>query len=323
MDGIYLTCTEQDSLFGVSGTAMKIYLWLRSWVDVRSGVVGVTQALSLGKLEAYSETHIRRGKGWQIQRPSRQTVRSALGELGRVGLLARVKSEVLVFRLPKMKTASVAPSHAQNKPNTMAAGFSTGRDKSRMPDAARGLGGFERGAGEGSGSAKPTHIRDQGKPSTPQAASTESSGVDATKSFAAAAGVDGQRLKTLSTLVRQCCGDRAADAPVIRQWVTEGVTEAELREAVAVAVSRRLQEGSQQPVNPGFLHAILRDTRQRAPAQCGLATGWWRSHAAMTAKARELGIADARPGESAEDFRARIAVALERAAVVDSAAVPS
>ncbi len=311
MDGIYLNSVELDGLSGASGLAVKLYLCMREWVDFRTGLVGIAQALSLGKLMAYGETYIRRGKGWQIDRPTREEVRGALRALARAGLLERVKSEVLVFRMPRMR----AHPHAQNKPPTMAPRGSAQATPAPMPEAARVSRGYPHRTAQGRKTANPPYIRDQGKPSTPQAASTTLTGVDAPPKKDADPAC--QRTHTLATLIRQCGGVVFEGDATVRQWVADGVEEDDVRQAAQVAQARRRHDGSHQPINPGYLNAILRDSRRNGPpgkpgGKAGLAAGWWRSAAAMSHKARELGIADARPGESSEDFRLRIALALER-----------
>ncbi|MFC3336920.1 hypothetical protein ACFOEY_00210 [Paracandidimonas soli] len=57
------------------------------------------------------------------------------------------------------------------------------------------------------------------------------------------------------------------------------------------------------------LGEIFAPTQPQRPAQSGPA--WWTSHTLMERKGREVGIGPARPGESSDQYRARIQAAIE------------
>ena len=99
--------------------------------------------------------------------------------------------------------------------------------------------------------------------------------------------------------------------PTLLGWAEKGIHDEQLRAAMVLARQRREAEGSLQPINVGFLNACLQSVLKPPKPK---ADAWWLSFGAMESKARELGIAGARPGEEAEAFKARITAALARQA---------
>lgn len=338
MKGIYITAEELEALHGCGPLATCIYLWLRSWMDLRSGMVGASRPISRGMLGAYTETHVPKGAGTQVVQASVKDLRLAEERLLRAGLLARAGGgEKLVFRLPM----ALAPQYVQNEPGINRAG-EPGTSKAGEPGSepgsafASGGAGFEREQGREPGTnnqqnraggerAYRANIRDQSKPSTPQAASVTVTGVgaDDVQRFAAdwsaarsvaPAPVDEalqRRATELAVALRKLGVTVTAMSPYVQDWAKRGVTVPQAEEAARVAAMRREADGSTQPVGPGYLDAILRDVLN--PPKPKARDQWWVSDQAMDAKARELGIATARPGESAESFKARIAAAIRLA----------
>lgn len=343
MNGVYLTSDELGAMHGCGPLAACLYVWLRSWMDLRTGVVGVSRTISLAMLADYAETHTNRGAGYQVIKPSPKNVRTALDALARVGLVRRTGSEKLVFRMPMAQTLSLASDEpgtvragcegtepgtvSGTEPGTPAdgriastdAGFdatrSTNPARNPAPNPARNPAGGKR--------ANPAHIRDQSKPSLPQAAYTEVDAVGAPPvAEIAALGLakrfepdppdeeSARRATALAVAARKLGAQLHSHDPRVQRWVGQGVTERHVEEAVSIARQRRADEGSVQPIGAGYLDAILRDVlnppKPKAPA-------WWSSVALMDAKAREIGIATARPGEELDAYRQRIQAAAAQA----------
>ena len=170
----------------------------------------------------------------------------------------------------------------------------------------------------------PAHIRGRSKPSTPQAASTAEPGLEPEAGVAGAiaafwsakkVGSDqpeeqvSRRATSMAVLLRQEQIPAQALNPTLLGWAEQGIRDEQLRAAVVLARQRREAEGSQQPINVGYLNACLQSVLKPPKPK---ADAWWLSVGAMEAKARELGIAGARPGEEMDAFKARITDALRR-----------
>lgn len=172
------------------------------------------------------------------------------------------------------------------------------------------------------------HIRDQSKPYTPQAAYTalevDAHAVEYAQSepdayppevaqIAAAMlnrkkseeraldAEQSQRYGEIYRILREGNAKVSAlDRDRMQQWVWQKVTVLQVQAALQLAKRRRAEEGSTQPIGCAYLEAILADIRKpKTPP-------WWQSVATMDAKARELGIDTARPGESMDQYKARI-----------------
>lgn len=313
MRGVFICAAELEALHSCSPLAGMTYLWLRSFADLRSGVVGRTRPVSLSMLRAYTETHTPRGSGVQITQPSERGIRTALSVLERAGLLRRLADDRrLIYLLPRMETLSLA---------------------SRKPDAnPTGKHGAEPDTGDNSSNASAvadliprhwansvdvsmrvhrpnlTHIRGQRiEPSPPQTASTPEPGLDEKEGAAAAAGSG--RCKAIANLLR------GAGVRVIGNETElinlADVPKAEVLAAVDLARQNRLDTGSTQPIGLKFVVALLDRVQQqsiKAPAQA-----WWSSEASILAKGAELGLSP-RPGEDWASFRARLQEAIMQAA---------
>lgn len=346
MNGIYLTAGELDALHGCGPLGIAVYVHLRAWMDLRTAMVGASRPISRAMILAYVETHVPRGAGTETVKSTVKELRTALDRLMRAGLLVRRgNDDALVFRLPLAQTLS----HDQNKQGRVRAGCvgrepgqPEGREPGREPDrlnASTGAGfeassDYEQGQPEGrepglelerGETAIPgLHQRSELTPSTPQAASTAEPGLavdpqvaGAIAAFWSAKKVGGdqpeeqvtRRATAMAVLLRTEHIQAQAMNPTLLGWAEQGIRDDQLRAAVAMARQRREAEGSQQPVNVGYLNAclqsVLRPPKPKADA-------WWLSVGAMEAKARELGIAGARPGEEMDAFKARITEALRR-----------
>lgn len=125
---IALTEAELDALYGAGPLAVALYLELRRLMDYRTGEVGRSTPISLAGLARATETHITRGKGFEIRQPSEKEIRTALDRLAaRAGLLRRLAGDRLAFRLVLALTARARPAHT---------GQGEGTDSSTQPGTA-------------------------------------------------------------------------------------------------------------------------------------------------------------------------------------------
>jgi hypothetical protein len=312
LKGVYLTAAEIEAMHGTGPLSAFAYLWLRSWADIRTGVVGQTRPISLGMLRAYCETHVPKGAGVQIVQPSERNIRTSLAGLERAGLLRRLPGDRLCYRLLLAQTLL----HAHSKPDADLTGQSAAQ-----PDGVDNSPDAWPGATSGSsinlnatryspraGRAYPTHNKDQrNKPSPDPAASLA---MEAQNVAPVAAGRIG-RHEAIAALFREQGVVVGPGHPVIADLAAINVSDADLLVAVELARLAREAEGTGQPLNPGFIRAKLRKAiEQKKPTT----VAWWSSVPAMEACARELNIPCARPGESMNEFKTRIVAALPRGA---------
>lgn len=110
-------------------------------------------------------------------------------------------------------------------------------------------------------------------------------------------------------------GIRAAVVePTVGSWVADGVSPDELADAIEKSREARLKAGSTQPIPLAYVAQVISSQRaaaRRAAAELeGKAPRAWRGGVGdLAALALQLGIAPARPGEEATDFRARVMAA--------------
>ncbi len=304
MKGVYLTTAEIDAMYGSGPLSTCAYLWLRYWADIRTGIVGQTRPISLGMLRAYCETHVSKGAGVQIVQPSERNIRTALAGLERAGLLRRLSGDRLIFRLLLAQTLP----HVHSKPDADLTGLSDAQPDGvdNSPDALLGavsdlsISMNATRYTPRTGRSNPTHIRDQrNKPSPDPAASLV---MGAPNDVPVAAGRNG-RHEAIAELFSEQGVVVGPGHPVIADLVAINVSDADLLAAVELARQAREAEGTGQPLNPGFIRAKLRKAiEQKKPAT----VAWWSSVSAMEAQARKLNIPGARPGESLDEFKARI-----------------
>jgi len=91
---------ELETAYGAGPLAFSMYVWLRSWMDETTCLVGVLRPISLHMLGMHCETHITRGKGDQVEKPTQKQVIVALERLKRVGLIRKWKGHDFTFELP-------------------------------------------------------------------------------------------------------------------------------------------------------------------------------------------------------------------------------
>lgn len=117
----------------------------------------------------------------------------------------------------------------------------------------------------------------------------------------------------VSTLLRAAGVQVTSQNPMLVAWVDElHATDAQLTEALERA---RLRKPTPAKIPAAYLDPIVREVCEPKNAKRvnGYHTGgaWWTSEAATKAKGREVGI-EPRPGESADDFKGRINLAIEQ-----------
>ena len=106
------------------------------------------------------------------------------------------------------------------------------------------------------------------------------------------------------------------EASVVADWASVGVSPDEVADAVERARAARIKAGSTQPIPLAYVVQVLSSQRaaaKRAAARLeGAAPRAWRGgFSDLAALARQLGIAQARPGEEPADFRARVMTAYQ------------
>jgi len=334
MPDIVLTVAEQDVLMRLRPEYVKLYIELRRRMDFGTGVVGHPHAISRNGLRSWCEWEIPRGAGVQRVQMSLQTVRSGLRALASEGLIAnKGGGDFLFFLLPKAHTAKNRSNQTQPSPNRVC-GTETNRlyphvDKSIEASNALGFEGGECGGecGETSpepnrpNASNPTYIGVRRNTSTQQTTSTTCNGVGAGGGRGVVAGlakmqmadpvahaVSQSQRDLVAWLVRHGVQTCDTDPALVRLW-SDGIEDRWVMDALPVAREQRASAGSAQPVNAGLLAAIARGLSAKATQ---VASAWWSSPAAMNAKARSLGIAEAMPGEGLDAFKARIRTALAR-----------
>jgi hypothetical protein len=104
-----------------------MYIGLRRQMDYRTGETGRSTPISLAGLARATETHITRGKGFEIRQPSEKEIRTALDRLARASLLRRLPGDRLAYRLVLALTARARPAHT---------GQGEGTDSSTQPGIA-------------------------------------------------------------------------------------------------------------------------------------------------------------------------------------------
>ena len=344
MNGIYLTPEELDVLSRCSGVAVKAYLRIRARMDIATGQVGVKSGLSYQALREWTEEAVEKGAGEQVVQPTLRGIRTAVDQLVRRGLLRRAKCERLVFKCVLAAVANARPNQTRHEPGR-AKTAEHGTEPDTKPDTNQAGLAPNNGAGfdaaewfepgmkpdtepdtnqAGQKQPNPAHIRGRSKPSTPQAASTAEPGLEPEAGVAGAiaafwsakkVGSDqpedqvSRRATSMAVLLRQEQIPAQALNPTLLGWAEQGIRDEQLRAAVVLARQRREAEGSHQPINVGYLNACLQSVLKPPKPK---ADAWWLSVGAMEAKARELGIAGARPGEEMDAFKARITDALRR-----------
>jgi hypothetical protein len=304
LKGVYLTAAEIEAMHGTGPLSAFAYLWLRSWADIRTGVVGQSRPISLGMLRAYCETHVPKGAGVQIVQPSERNIRTALAGLERAGLLRRLSGDRLCYRLLLAQRLPNAHSKPDADLTGQTAAQSDGVDNSpdAWPGAASGssISMSSTRYSPRAGRAYPTYIGVQRNKPSPDSAASLAMRI---QNVASVPAFQNDRHEAIAALFREQGVVVGPGHPVIADLAAINVSDADLLAAVELARQAREAEGTGQPLNPGFIRAKLRKAiEQKKPAT----VAWWSSVPAMEAQARKLNIPGARPGESLDEFKARI-----------------
>lgn len=335
MDGIYLTDDELWALSRCSGVAVKAYLRLRSRMDLRTGIVGLRSGVSYKMVQEWAAQSVEKGGGEVDETPTYKQARVAVAQLVRRGLLERVPTvndaRLLVFKCPMARMPEIRSKrtgHEQGIAKQAEQGTEQGTNRADLKASSGagfvGVDGCEQGTEQGTNRAEQkwpnrADIGEGVNPYLSQAAYTTVNGVDAVEAVAAVGlamvsraspepvQADRRREVDLVLTARQHGANVTASDPRVMRWAEQGVTPRQMEQACAIARQRREAEGSRQAVNAGYLDAILRDVLN--PPERKTAVAWWADDCSMDAKARELGIALARPGESRDDYKARIRAA--------------
>jgi len=265
---VALTISEIDVLHGAGPLAFQTYVLLRAWMDYTSGIVGRTRPISLSMLRSYTETHTPRGAGLQIEQVSEKTIRGAVDRLVRAGMLRRLADDRLSFRLPMALTASARPIHT---------GHGEGTDLCTKPEAENAT----------------PDVRNKGKHGAPSTSEKTTNRAHIMN--------HGMLLSTgdLVDILERYGVPVAGYSAALVQWAAAGIQPARLADAITAARSVRQKSGSLQPINAGLIDSILKNG-STPQAQFRVRKGQ-----RPAAEIQEAG--RARPGESWEQFRRRMA----------------
>jgi hypothetical protein len=115
MESYVITLTEHEAMHGLPPIAHRIYLVLRRFVDLKTGIVGLARRVSYKCLKEECEHHIQRGRGIQTITPTDKAIEMALANLRRKGLIDPT-GDLMVYRLPlaQLSGAARAFSRPQN-----------------------------------------------------------------------------------------------------------------------------------------------------------------------------------------------------------------
>ena len=113
VDGVYINRRELQALMGLRWDARLLYLQeLRPRMDVRTGVVGVAATICLrGMVEALYVEPLQGRRASDTPEATIKSVRGALAELERAGLIRRQAGDKLVFLLVIASKTQVRPKY--------------------------------------------------------------------------------------------------------------------------------------------------------------------------------------------------------------------
>lgn len=317
MNGAYFSAEEFSALAEHSPGPLPttLYFWMRSWMDLATGLVGTNTKISLGKLAAYGERAVPRGSGFELVAPSEKEVRLALDGLVRAGLLVREDTKRLIFSMPLAVLGNVRSKRTGHVPGTSYPQNRAGTGHVETP-ADTGLG--HSGIGEpgtdffsvGGRTGHTSEVR-VNTLSLRRKAAAATEVVDVAEVWLlplqpdAAAGWlrDAERR-------RGCVAGVSPGDGRVRAWCAAGVTGPQLEEAYALAVAARDRDGDGRAVNAGFLDVFVGQVLAPKKASAmgskgGRLRPWFLSWPGIEAKAAELGLAQG-AGEIPVEFRDRV-----------------
>ena len=253
---------EWQALRGLMYRRQMLYLSLRRRMDWHTRLVGVKPRISYQALA--EDLYLEPGQGKQGGSPTRNELRKDVAALEQAGLLRTLPADrQLIFRL--LLADCLADRAVEVEPRWHAGGNQSieQREMSQARvwagDAAQGLQSVPlREVAPASGGLdtefRPDYGGEDSAAQSPPLRSMASPPLDAITSRAA----------ELTRLLRQQGAQLHAGDVRVRAWAQNGVSNAQALAALATARQRRA--GSAQPINSGFLDALLADART-APAR--------------------------------------------------------
>lgn len=282
MNGYYITRVETDALTGASLLAKNIYHFLRSRMDIRTGKTGEVYRISYQAIIENCETHITRGKGFQIVKPTLKEIRIAIESLERAGLITQFAD--LVFTLKHAQLLSSCPKQTGHKKGT------TPRIAKPRQSSISGQKGQQSPLKHGIHQSVGDNSEKKATANTTVEEIKSNSNAIDEKIIAAAAELD-RLQKTLGFQIKH---SPKTITPLINNIPS-------LQKAVTAAIAARKRDGSSAPLNPSFISCFL--------FQPDLSTAsdpdWERSWSGIVAKGKSLGIFEFKD-EHPQAFRRRV-----------------
>lgn len=327
MVDIVLTSAELALLMGLRGDYVKVYLALRQRMDFSSGIVGMCPRISYQAIRESTESYTPRGTGFQRDQASMREVRGAVDRLISVGLLRRKATEHLVFLLPMARYGKVRPNQTRHEPDRVDGGVPdaiyAGVDNSGNPNDIAWYARFDDDKlptehdtnPTGLDPSNPTNICEQIRLPSQQTTTP----VCIEGGFDSAAGVVARGLALIADATPAAMGLSESEFgmwqwlqkqgvrcghsdPKLLALLADEIDHGQIMAAVETAREQRANAGSAQPLNIGLVSSIVRAKK--------VSEAWLTSDAMANAKAHQLGISPARPGESCAQFHTRIRAAI-------------
>ena len=119
-----------------------------------------------------------------------------------------------------------------------------------------------------------------------------------------------ERHHCLITMMKKECQVSPMDETRIKEMVLMEVSDVEVEAAIQIAKEVRAKVNNTLPINPGYVLSILKTQRKKQAIEEG-EDGWWKTHAGIDLKGRELQMSP-RPSESYETFKVRLFTELNK-----------
>lgn len=335
MSRFVMTSDELNGLHGVGPVGFLVYVWLRSWMDFSTGIVGASHTVSIRMLEECCERHITRGAGVQVDRPTRKEVRVALEELLRRELLVRRGSgDLLVFFMPLAAKGELRANQTGPSAGRVRAGYGDNQQYTQADDCNGKFAELSTEPGRVCESNDPSNrayiwesdIRDI-QVLTSSSSNVTSVAVD--NSLLLPGGKPVSRPVQMAVMVRKWEAEQSRIAalngshPKVIAWAEAGVTDDQLADAYSAALADRNARGDSRPISAGFLDVFVSRVLNPPVVAHGAAVGsaggrqgpWHQSWQGIVAKGAELGLVQGKD-EIAPHFKARVYAA---AGVTDQA----
>lgn len=326
MSRFVLSSDELNQLHGAGPVAFVVYVWLRSWMDFATGVVGASHTISIRMLEECCERHITRGAGVQVERPSRKEVRVALDELLRRGLLQRRgNGDLLVFFMPCAAKGELRPNQTGPSAGRVRAGNGDFCKPAQVDDVYGDSGRLSTEPGRGAEGNDPSnraYIWESGNLVLEVLSSSSSKisrEVAVDKSLLLPGGKPVSRPVQIAVLVRKWEAEHSRIAaltgshPKVLAWAEAGLTDDQLADAYSAAVADRDAKKDKRAISAGFLDVFVSKVLNPPVVVQGVGSGsaggrqgpWHQSWQGICAKAAELGLRQGKD-ELAPHFKLRV-----------------